>query len=125
MKLCEHDHCNNNNDDDDYDDGDDKNNNKNKNKNNNNYNGKCTEMRNSRFFQQSATCAASCLRQAQCAVVCKSRATHRALITCHMVRWGSSVINFDRIEITFTIFFLYFSVFEKVISSSFLGIYLL
>ena len=41
------------------------------------------------------------------AIVCKSRATHRALITCkcqvpcHLVRRDSSAIKFDRIEIAF------------------------
>ena len=41
------------------------------------------------------------------AIVCKSRATHRALITCkchvtgHLVRRDSSVIKFDRVEIAF------------------------
>ena len=41
------------------------------------------------------------------AIVCKSRATHRALITCkcrvtcHLVRRGSSAIKFDRVEIAF------------------------
>ena len=41
------------------------------------------------------------------AIVCKSRATHRALITCkchvtcHLLRRDSSSVEFDRVEITF------------------------
>ena len=41
------------------------------------------------------------------AIVCKPRATHRALITCkchvtcHLVRRDSSAIKFDRVEIAF------------------------
>ena len=41
------------------------------------------------------------------AIVCKSRATHRALVTCkchvtcHLVRRDSSTIKFDRVEIAF------------------------
>ena len=41
------------------------------------------------------------------ATVCKSRATHRALITgkchvtCHLVRRDTSAIKVDRVEITF------------------------
>ena len=40
-------------------------------------------------------------------IVCKSRATHRALITCkchdtcHLVQRDSSAIKFDRVEIAF------------------------
>ena len=53
----------------------------------NNINNDLTEMRNSRFF--SPRCAVSCRQHArsngQGATVCKSRATHRALITCNML----------------------------------------
>ena len=42
------------------------------------------------------------------ATVCKSRATHRALITCkchvtcHLIRRDGSAIKFDRVEIAFS-----------------------
>ena len=65
---------NNNNDDDDN----------NINNNNNNR----IQRRNSRFFLQSPHCTANCLQHIRSsgpgAIVCKSRATHRALITCNM-----------------------------------------
>ena len=64
-----------------------------------------------RDFLQSPHSAANCLQHARSsgpgAIVCKSRATHRALITCkchvtcHLVRRDSSAIKFDRVEITF------------------------
>ena len=64
-----------------------------------------------RDFRQSPHSAANCLQHARSsgpgAIVCKSRATHRALImckchvTCHLVRRDSSAIKFDRVEIAF------------------------
>ena len=64
-----------------------------------------------RDFLQSPHSAANCLHYARSsgpgAIVCKSRATHRALITCkchvtrHLVRRDSSAIKFDRVEIAF------------------------
>ena len=64
-----------------------------------------------RDFLQSPHSAVNCLQHARSsglgAVVCKSRATHRALITCkcrvtcHLVRRDSSAIKCDRIEIAF------------------------
>ena len=64
-----------------------------------------------RDFLQSPHSAANCLQHARSsgpgAIVCKSRATHRALITCkchvtcHLVRRDSSAIKFDRVEIAF------------------------
>ena len=64
-----------------------------------------------RDFLQSPRSAANCLQHARSsgpgAIVCKSRATHRALITCkchvtcHLVRSDSSAIKFDRVEIAF------------------------
>ena len=58
-----------------------------------------------RDFLQSPHSAANCLQHVrssgQGAIVFKSRATHRALITCHLVRRGSSAIKFDRVEIAF------------------------
>ena len=60
---------------------------------------------------QSLHSAANCLQHVRSsglgAIVCKSCATHRALITCkchvtcHLVRRDSSAIKFDRVEITF------------------------
>ena len=65
-----------------------------------------------RDFLQSPHSAASCLQHVRSsgpgAIVCKSRATYRALITCkchvtcHLVRRDSSAIKFDRIEIAFS-----------------------
>ena len=64
-----------------------------------------------RDFLQSPHSAANCLRHVrssgQGTIVCKSRATHTALITCkchvtcHLVRRDSSAIRFDRVEIAF------------------------
>ena len=64
-----------------------------------------------RDFLQSPHSAANCLHHVRSsgpgATVCKSRATHRALITCkchvtcHLVRRDSSAIKFDRVEIAF------------------------
>ena len=63
----------------------------------------------SRDFSQSPHSAANCLQHVCSsgpgAAVCKSRATHWALIackchvTCHLVRRDSSAIKFDRVEI--------------------------
>ena len=63
------------------------------------------------FFLQSPHSAANCLQHARSsgpgAIVCKSRATHRVLITCkchvtcYLVRRDSSAIKFDRVEIEF------------------------
>ena len=62
-------------------------------------------------FLQSPHNAANCLQHVRSsgpgAIVCKSCATHRALITCkchvtcHLVRRDSSAIKFDRVEIAF------------------------
>ena len=59
------------------------------------------------FFLQSPHIAENCLQYVRSsspgAIVCKSRATHRALITCkchgtcHLVRRDSSAIEFDRV----------------------------
>ena len=64
-----------------------------------------------RDFLQSPHSAANCLQHVHSsgtgATVCKSRATHRVLITykchvtCHLVRRDSSAIKFDRVEIAF------------------------
>ena len=64
-----------------------------------------------RDFLQSPHSAANCLQHVRSsglgATVCKSHATHRALITCkcdvtcHLVRRDSSAIKFDRAEIAF------------------------
>ena len=64
-----------------------------------------------RDFLQSPHSAANCLQHVRSsgpgAIVCESRATHRARITCkchvtcHLVRRDSSAIKFDRVEITF------------------------
>ena len=64
-----------------------------------------------RDFLQSPHSAANCLQHVRSsgpgAIVCKSRETHRALITCkchvtcHLVRRDSSAIKFDRVEIAF------------------------
>ena len=62
-------------------------------------------------FLQSPHSAANCLQHVRSsgpgAIVCKSRARHRALITCkchvtcHLVRRDSSAIKLDRVEIAF------------------------
>ena len=64
-----------------------------------------------RDFVQSPHSAANCLQHVRLsgpgATMCKSPATHRALITCkchvtcHLVRRDSSAIKFDRVEIAF------------------------
>ena len=64
-----------------------------------------------RDFLQSPHSATNCLQHVRSsgpgAIVCKSRATHRALITCkchvtcHLVRRDSSAFKFDRVEIAF------------------------
>ena len=64
-----------------------------------------------RDFLQFSHSAANCLQHVRSsgpgATVCKSRATHRALITCkchvmcHLVRRDTSAIKFDRVEIAF------------------------
>ena len=64
-----------------------------------------------RDFLQSPHSAANLLQHVRSsgpgAIVCKSRATHRALITCkchvtcHLVQRDSSAIKFDRVEIAF------------------------
>ena len=64
-----------------------------------------------RDFLQSPHSATNCLHHVCSsglgAIVCKSRATHRVLITCkchvtcHLVRRDSSAIKFDRVEIPF------------------------
>ena len=72
-----------NNDDDDDDDDDKNNNNDNNDMNDNNR----IERRSTRFLQ-SPHCAAICLQHVRSngpgAIVCKSRATHRTLITCSL-----------------------------------------
>ena len=70
-----------------------------------------------RDFLQSPHSAANCLQHVRSsgpgAIVCKSRATHRALITCkchatcHLVRRDSSGIKFDRVEIAFILALFY------------------
>ena len=64
-----------------------------------------------RDFLQSPHSAAKHLQHVRSsgpgAIVCKSRATHQALIrckchvTCHLVQRDSSAIKFDRVEIAF------------------------
>ena len=64
-----------------------------------------------RDLLESPHSAANCLQHVRSsgmrAIVCKSRATHRALIsckchvTCHLVRRDSSAIKLDRVEIAF------------------------
>ena len=58
-----------------------------------------------RDFLQSPHSAANCLQHARSsgpgAIVCKSRATHRALITCKCRVTCHSAIKFDRVEIAF------------------------
>ena len=64
-----------------------------------------------RDFLQSPHSAVNCLQHVRSsglgAIVCKSRATHRTLITCkchdtcHLVRRDSSAIKFDRVEVAF------------------------
>ena len=64
-----------------------------------------------RDFLQSPHSATNCLQHVRSsgpgAIVCKSHATHRVLITCkchvtdHLVGRDSSAIKFDRIEIAF------------------------
>ena len=64
-----------------------------------------------RDFLQSSHSAANCLQRVRSsgpgAIVWKSRATHRAVITCkrhvtcHLIRRDSSAIKFDRVEIAF------------------------
>ena len=76
---------------------------------NNNDNNNRIPRRNSRLLQ-SPHCTTNCLQHVRSsgpgAIVCKSRATHPALInaicvTCHVVRRDSSAIKFDRVEIAF------------------------
>ena len=74
--------------------------------NNNNW----IQRRNSRFWQ-SPSCAVNHLQHVRSsgpgAIVCKSRATHRALITCnmsfmcHVVRRDNSATKFNRVQIAF------------------------
>ena len=62
-------------------------------------------------FLQSPHSAANCLQQVRSSgpgtILCKSHATHRALITCkchvtcHLVRRDSSAIKFVRVEVAF------------------------
>ena len=67
-----------------------------------------------RDFLQSPHCAANCLQHVRSsglgAIVCKSRATNRALITCNMLyaTWyeGTAQLLFGRIEITFIFSFI-------------------
>ena len=64
-----------------------------------------------RDFLQSPHSAANCLQHVRSSgpgtIVCESRATRRALVTCkchatcHLVRRDSSAIKFDRVEIAF------------------------
>ena len=68
-------------------------------------------------FLQSPHSATNCLEHVHSsglgAIVCKSRATHRALITCkrhvmcHLVRRASSAVKFDRVEIAFILALFY------------------
>ena len=74
----------NNNDDDDVNGNNNNNNNNNDDDNNNNNNNNRNERSSSRFLK-SPHCAAKCLQHVRSsgpdAIECKSRATHRALIT--------------------------------------------
>ena len=64
-----------------------------------------------RDFLQSPHSSANCLQHVRSSgsgtIVCKSRATLRALVTCkchvtcHLVRRDSSAIKFDRVEMAF------------------------
>ena len=78
---------NNNNTDNNDDDDDDDTTTTTTNDNNNNDNNRI-ERRSARLFLQSPHCTANCLQHvhSSChrAIVCKSLATHRALITCNM-----------------------------------------
>ena len=71
----------------------------------NNNNNNRIQRRCSRFLQ-SPHSAANCLQHVR-AIVCKSRATHRALIMCNMLCYeplgtkGQLSIKFDRVEIAF------------------------
>ena len=71
-------------------------------KNNNNNNR--TERRNSWFLQSPHCAAINCLQHVRSsgsgAIVCKSRATHRALITCNL-QCTTLAIKYDRVEIAF------------------------
>ena len=82
IRLLNNNDNNNNNDDDD-----DNNNNNNNTNNNNDNNDNHTERRKSRFLQ-SAHCATNSLQHVrssgQGVIVCKSRATYRAFITCNL-----------------------------------------
>ena len=75
-------------------------NNNNDNNNHDDDNDSDIEFCNPRFFLQSLYSSADCLQH----FVCKSRATHRALIIimqhvlCHVIRRGSSAIKFGRVE---------------------------
>ena len=79
--------------------------------NNNNNNNNRIQRPIRDFFYNSPHNAANCLQHVRSsgpgAIVCKSRATHRALImckchvTCHLVQRDSSVIKFDRVETAF------------------------
>ena len=64
-----------------------------------------------RDFLQSPHCAANCFQRVRSSGhVCKSRATHRALVThnvCHVVRRNSSTIRFGRVEIAFILALFY------------------
>ena len=75
------------------------------------YNNNRIDRSNSRF-SQSPHCATNCLQHVRSrgpgAIVCKSCATHRALITCNRqcatwVRRDSSAIKSDRVEIAFIV----------------------
>ena len=61
-----------------------------------------------RDYLQSLHCAANCLQHVRSngpgAVMCKSRETHRALITCNLqcATWyEGTAIEFDRVELAF------------------------
>ena len=70
------------------------------------YNNNNIQRRNSRFLQ-TLHLTASCLQQVcssgQGAIVFKSHATHRALITCNMQGRKCSGVTFDRVEIASTL----------------------
>ena len=68
--------------------------------------GNCIERLNSRFLQ-SPHCAANCLQQVRSsgpgAIVSKSRATHRALITCNLQRdtwyeWTAQLLSLTELK---------------------------
>ena len=98
---------------------------------NNNNNNNRIQRRYSRFFT-SPHSAAKCLQHVRSsspgAIVCKSRATHRALIrckchvACHLVRRDSSAIKFDELKShLFELYFIGWTI--KPMNSGFLSLH--